>query len=436
MTHNQRTRQCDLDVKPIEGPPSRNVKQICIPCDEKRYREICQDKNKFRQFLDPMIARHPELFPAAISQGYQLDGCHRESKKIPGVRLRRIKLKHNGEVYTIRPSCLLPYLVGLTDEVEKPMLLLSYGAPPHLITYCFGKNDMYWHRLVARLGHFNLVGTTVRNDEALPRNLAADEYHTTVQGEKVYLPFTVGDGVVLGLSAVDTADGEQLTAAYGEFKTEAQNVQPNYAPQTVNTDGWKATRLAWRTVFPQVALVLCFLHGFLKVYDVCRKRFPELRNRIWEAFREPTKEGFLAALEALANWSKSEGHPSTVQANVQKLRQRGEDYAVSYDHPTCRRTSNMADRLMNLLDRTVSWGRRLHGDLSSARFRLRGWALLLNFRPFSVRHQLRHRGQPVEWRSAAHRLNGEPYVYHENWLHQLYVSGSMAGWRRQIQAIR
>ena len=48
-------------------------------------------------------------------------------------------------------------------------------------------------------------------------------------------------------------------------------VKADYAPQTVNTDGWFATRNAFRTLFPSIALVLCFLHGFLKIRNRCRQ---------------------------------------------------------------------------------------------------------------------------------------------------------------------
>ena len=50
-------------------------------------------------------------------------------------------------------------------------------------------------------------------------------------------------------------------------------VSAAYAPATVNTDGWKATQAAWRTLFPTVVVILCFLHGFLKIRDRCRKAF-------------------------------------------------------------------------------------------------------------------------------------------------------------------
>ena len=39
--------------------------------------------------------------------------------------------------------------------------------------------------------------------------------------------------------------------AYGVFAAEARDVEPEYAPETVNTDGWAATRNAFLALFPR-----------------------------------------------------------------------------------------------------------------------------------------------------------------------------------------
>ena len=55
------------------------------------------------------------------------------------------------------------------------------------------------------------------------------------------------------------ADDDHLRDAYGVFAAEARDVEPEYAPATVNTDGWAATQNAFRSLFPTIAVVLCFL---------------------------------------------------------------------------------------------------------------------------------------------------------------------------------
>ena len=47
------------------------------------------------------------------------------------------------------------------------------------------------------------------------------------------------------------ADTTELTHGYGVFAEEARNLDPAYAPATVNTDGWEATQWAWKALFPQ-----------------------------------------------------------------------------------------------------------------------------------------------------------------------------------------
>ena len=47
-----------------------------------------------------------------------------------------------------------------------------------------------------------------------------------------------------------SADDVHLQEAYGVFAAEARDVDPGYAPQTVNTDGWASTRNAFQTLFP------------------------------------------------------------------------------------------------------------------------------------------------------------------------------------------
>src|SRR5512133_336108 len=117
-----------------------------------------------------------------------------------------------------------------------------------------------------------------------PPHLAADEHHAQLRGEDAYVAMTAGGGCVLGMALSNTASEVDLTAAYGRFRDEAGAVSADYAPETVNTDGWKATQAAWRTLFPKVVLILCFLHGFLKVRDRCRKAF-ELHGKIWEVYQ-------------------------------------------------------------------------------------------------------------------------------------------------------
>ncbi len=156
--------------------------------------------------------------------------------------MRRIKLKENGEVYQLRPDFVMPYMVGKTDEIEKPMYLRQFGLPFEALAYVFGRNAMYWYRIYLSLGRASIVGTTIKDHEKLPQHLVADEKHTWLGGKRVYLPTTVAEGCFLGVGLTETADGVALTEGYREFQTETRLLDPHYAPVTVNTDAWDGTQ--------------------------------------------------------------------------------------------------------------------------------------------------------------------------------------------------
>jgi len=174
-----------------DAPRPWGSKTICIPCDREPYPELIANPARFRHFVDELHAAHPELFPAALAEGYWSHGLTPPSAKL-GLQLRRIKLKTTGEVYSVCPSFVMPYMTGYVAEVEHALFLLTFGVPFWALTHVFGRNDMYWYRLANGCGRNSLVGTTVKAPEGLPQDLLADEKHTTRQGEKAYVAMTVG----------------------------------------------------------------------------------------------------------------------------------------------------------------------------------------------------------------------------------------------------
>ena len=128
-------------------------------------------------------------------------------------------------------------------------------------------------------------------------------------------------------------------------------------------------------------------------------------------------------------WCGTQTWKTAVGPMLAKLGKKTESYVVAYDHPGCRRTSNMVDRPMNRLCRLMYAGRGLHGHQRSSELRLRGWALLLNFRPYAPRSNHRR-----IFDSPAHRLHGKRYD--EHWLHNLMASTSLMGCKTFKPAIR
>jgi hypothetical protein len=285
---------------------------------------------------------------------------------------------------------------------------------------------MYWHRLERSLGRSSLVGTTVTSAECLPRHLAADEKHTTLAGEKVYLAATAGGGCCLGMALAKAAGNDDLTRAYGVFRDEARRLDPEYRPETVNTDGWPATQAAWRTLFKGVTLILCFLHAFLKIRDRAvhmKEALFDLSRRVWEAYHAPDGRTFSQRLRRLREWAEDHVDKPVVREKVLALCERRAAFAVAYAHPGCHRTSNPVDRLLRRLDYHLYCTQHLHGTTAAAEQGLRGWALIYNFAP-SCPETVR---ESAGLRSPAERLNGGRY--HDEWLQNLLVSASLGGYR-------
>ena len=418
----------DSKAKPQSYSSARNAlttltpkgaKQICIPMERGQYNEIWHDSPAVRDLLDSLIAESPELFPPSIQQGYQLSGHLPESRKMPGIRLRQIRMECG--VYSLRPSFVMSYMSGTVDEMESALLLLSVNNPCWVVTQTYGHDDMFWYRHLERLGRNSLVGTTVPMEEHVPVNLVADEHHCDWVGEKGYVAFTAGGGCILGLGLSVSADEAHLTKAYRVFAQEVHELAQAYEPKTVNTDGWWATQNAFVALFPTIVPILCFLHGFLKIRDRGRK-LHELHQRIWDVYYCDSKETFSQAMAQFKVWFEEGTWSQAVTEAVEKLCKRVDQYALSYDYPNSHRTSNLVDRLMNRLTRYLYAGRGLHGYQLSSELRLRGWALLNNFRPFAPRG-----GQTRPFQSPAHRLNQKQY--HPNWLHNLQICSSCQGFR-------
>ncbi len=403
---------------------------IVLPISEAEYDIFLTNNTIAHEVIQSLYDQHPELFPLQMANGYCLNGRDRMSKKMD-IQLRKIEI--SGINYRIRPSFILPYFRGKTDEVSGPLFLLKFGVPFWALAFVFGKNAMWWYRLYYCLHQYSIVGTTIKNPELLPKDLLADEHHVKVGGQRAYIATTIGQNCFLGMAACAHADTESLQIGYQDFKTEALDLSPDYQPHTLNTDGWWATQNAWKNLFVKVVIIECFLHAFLKVRDRATKKlktyFDQVADKIWDCYRADSKRQLAQQIRRLREWTMANLTDCPMKNNILKLCQKKNRWLVHLDFPTAHKTSNMLDRLMRSMNRHAFNSQMFHASVESTSNNFRAFALLYNFVPSC----------PSAWddsqvlKSPAARLNG--FVYHKDWLHNLLISASRGGFTNQCNPL-
>ena len=210
---------------------------------------------------------------------------------------------------------------------------------------------------------------------------------------------------------------------YGACAKAANALAPDYRPRSVCTDGWEATRQAWRGLFPKINLVLCFLPSILKM----KKHWAgQLRHHVLDkagqVYQAATKRQFAQRLRRVAEWAPAP-LSGTVAQRVWKRGRRRTDFTPADECPQAHRTAHAVDRLLAYPARLLYARRYWHGTTDSARLAVRAMALQWTFHPYGARLR---RDQPSRV-SPLHDLNG--LQSHPNWLHNLLIASSMGGLR-------
>jgi len=396
-------------------------KTIFLPISKESYQKFMDDNKYAKSIIDLIINNNPELFPNTIvAGGYCFYGTTAISKK-QNIALRRIKTGQT--VFQISPSFLLPNMVGRTDDVEKAMFLLKFHVPFWALSYVFGKDPKYWYRIYCHLGSYNLVGTTIKNPEKLPKDLLADEQHIVIKGNKAYIATTIGNGCFLGAQATESASEVSLEKAYGVFKKEVHRINLDYSPETVNMDGWSATRNSWKGLFSFTVIIQCFLHAFIKIRDRALKRdsdiFQKISEKVWNAYNAKTKKSFSQRIRHLKNWAQKSIPESIMKSKLLELCSKRKLWTVYYDHPNAKRTSNALDRLMKFMSRHLYMHQNYHGNIYNTTLNIRAFCLIHNFAPFNPWTIKQNNGQTC----PAEKANN--FIYHPNWMHNLLISCSI-----------
>ncbi|MDZ4876746.1 MAG: hypothetical protein CLLPBCKN_006181 [Chroococcidiopsis cubana SAG 39.79] len=241
-------------------------------------------------------------------------------------------------------------------------------------------------------------------------------------------------GCFLGVEIAQGANAAALSKAYGAFQQEALQLNPDYHPESVNTDGWEGTQNAWKAIFPEITLILCFLHTVLGIQQRCRRGdavFQAVTDKLWHLYHSLNLRQFSQRLRRLLEWTLDPDTdlPQAVRQKLLSLKAKAPQFTVTFEMPDAARTSNQVDRLMNYQDRILYTMQYFHGTLNAANQALRAMALLWNFHPYCRKVQTLepHSMSPFE------DLNG--FRYHKNWLRNLLLASSLNG-RRIAQPLK
>jgi len=404
---------------------------IVLPIDVSNYEDFVEHPIKAHEIIGTYYIKHPDLFPKTMKEGYVLNGRTRESKRKEGFQMRKIIT--GGQTYQIRPSFMLPYCKGEVREVSKGLFLLKFGVPFWALAFVFGHNAMWWYRLFISLGCNDIVGTSIYESSDLPKDLIADEHHIRVRGKKKYVATTVGDNCFLGMEVCDSASEEGLTQGYAVFKEEALNLNPDYEPNSVNTDGWAATQNSWQKLFPKIVVIECFFHAFLKIRDRATKKLKDFFNiagdKIWNCYRATSKRALSQQIRRLREWTAANVQNCPMKHNIMKLCSKKNRWMKHIDNVNAHRTSNMLDRLMRIMKKHKINSQMFHSTTKVTTKNFRALALLYNFTPScpSVWKEL------PELKSPVARLNQKNYA--KDWLENLLLSAAKHHFRHHSNSL-
>ena len=154
MDARPKTRQVDRERKPSTQVP-RGAKQIVIPMTQQQYDDIWHDADRVRSFIEQCARSAPELFRRASTKAI---ACTALGVSLEAVRPETAENRLGQRCLLLAP----PQLHLQLHEREPPMswptrCCWRRMVPFWLLTLGFGHNDMFWYRLIERLGRNSLV---------------------------------------------------------------------------------------------------------------------------------------------------------------------------------------------------------------------------------------------------------------------------------------
>jgi hypothetical protein len=123
------------------------------------YETVVKDAQRFRAYLDDMVTKYLELFPAGMEQGYWLYGWERQSVKMPEVA----DLKQWAQQQVTGPA--LQAVLILCSKAH--LFVLAFDHPlAYLISYMLDRQLDAFDRCLYAAGYFH--GSCPPNTKSAP----------------------------------------------------------------------------------------------------------------------------------------------------------------------------------------------------------------------------------------------------------------------------
>lgn len=101
-------------INSLPSASRRANRIIRLPFSQEEYNRVLNDPKEFRDAIDQMAGRYPQLFPTSFQDGYKIKDI-RHSARLK-IHTRRIVVGH--VAYNIQPSFIMPYMTGKVDDRE------------------------------------------------------------------------------------------------------------------------------------------------------------------------------------------------------------------------------------------------------------------------------------------------------------------------------
>ena len=103
--------------------PARGPKTICIPCSQQEYERVVDDPERVPRVPGPADRGHARIVPAGDPPGLPHEG----HLHLPQDRLEAPpdRTPQPTSATLVRPSFLMPYLSGRTEDVQAPLFSAS-----------------------------------------------------------------------------------------------------------------------------------------------------------------------------------------------------------------------------------------------------------------------------------------------------------------------